>query len=448
MVSANEIIKTKIDEIDNKILEGLAKGKTQTEIASELKVWQPSISLKIRKMRERGIEIPIAPKTKKTKIDETDNKILEGLAEGKTTIEIANGLKLDQSTIYVRIRKMRKIGIEIPIVPKAKRTKNDETDNKILEGLAEGKTQAEIAQELNVTKVCISQRVKRMKERGTEIPIVLKAKGTKNDETDNKILKGLAEGKTQAEIAKELNVTSPCISQRVKRMRERGTEIPTISNHKKTKNDEIDNKILKGLAEGKTIIEIANELRLDQSTIYVRIRKMRKKEIEIPIILNRKKAKSAETDNKILEGLADGKTQTEIASELKVWQPSISLRIRKMRERGIEIPVVSNYKKVKSAETNNKILEGLAEGKTQAEIAKELNVTSPCISQRVKRMRERGTEIPTISNHKKTKNEQLAKEIIKLIHTKHATLEQVKIMGDYYGVDVESALETLEERER
>ena len=58
-------------------------------------------------------------------------------------------------------------------------------------------------------------------------------------------------------------------------------------------------------------------------------------------------------------------------------------------------------------------------------------------------MREQGIEIPD-----KEMNRQLANGIINLIETRHATIEQIRIIGDYYGVDVEEVLNSLNEQER
>ena len=38
--------------------------------------------------------------------------------------------------------------------------------------------------------------------------------------------------------------------------------------------------------------------------------------------------------------------------------------------------------------------------------------------------------------------------IASLKYTKHATNEQIKVIGEYYGVDVEEILKSLDEQER
>ena len=56
--------------------------------------------------------------------------------------------------------------------------------------------------------------------------------------------------------------------------------------------------------------------------------------------------------------------------------------------------------------------------------------------------------IRRIKERDKEHDKQLANGIVKLIYTKHASLEQIRIMGEYYGVDVETVLNYLELDER
>ena len=91
-------------------------------------------------------------------------------------------------------------------------------DNEILEGLANGKTQTQIAKELGVTKATISYKIKKMKKQNIEIPNTLTEK---NEEIDKKIFEELKNGKTQTQIAKEMDIQRVKIAYRVKKMKEK-----------------------------------------------------------------------------------------------------------------------------------------------------------------------------------------------------------------------------------
>ena len=219
-------------------------------------------------------------------------------------------------------------------------------------------------------------------------------------------------------------------------------------NLKRTKKEFSEDEVLELLQKGLTQTEIGKQLGVSDNTISNRIKKMRKRGVEIP---ERKKTERKKTerkkendekDNKILEMLEEGLTQTEIGKQLGISHTAISNRIRKMRKRGVEIP----ERKKENDEKDNKILGMLEKGLTQTEIGKQLGVTGPTISDRIKKMRKRGVEIP----EKKKTTDTIAKNIVNLINSKNASIEQVRNMAKLYGVDekVEELLKALDEQER
>ena len=92
-------------------------------------------------------------------------------------------------------------------------------------------------------------------------------------------------------------------------------------------------------------------------------------------------------------------------------------------------------RKTENDEIDESIRKGLDEGKTLTKIAEELDMSKQGVSQRKHMMIERD-------------NKKLASMIVNLITTKNATIEQIKIMGEYYGVDIEEVLNSLDEQER
>lgn len=66
-----------MDEIDEIILNELAKGSKQTKIAKRIGLSRVAIYYRINKMREKGIEIPEEP------LDDINKLILQELADGK-----------------------------------------------------------------------------------------------------------------------------------------------------------------------------------------------------------------------------------------------------------------------------------------------------------------------------------------------------------------------------
>lgn len=245
------------------------------------------------------------------------------------------------------------------------------------------------------------------------------------DEIDNIILKRLNERKSQREIARELNKSDSFISIRIKKMKNNGIEIP------KLKSKKLDDKILQGLAQGKTVDEIANELEFTKEYILYRIRRMNNPDN----VRTETKKRSEEINKIILEELAKGETLREVSEKTGKSITNISKRINKMKEQGIEVIRFKRHKKRENDEKDEEIWKRLEAGEKPINIAKDLGLSRQRVSQRLKQMEKR-------------ENQKLAKIIADLMLKKHATIEQVKTICEYYGVDIDRALSSLYEKDR
>lgn len=172
------------------------------------------------------------------------------------------------------------------------------------------------------------------------------------------------------------------------------------------------------------------------------------------------------SEGKILELIEKEFSTSEIAEKLGISQKTVLVRIKAMRDKGVdipqkiqvEIPKKREIKKTENDEKDDIILELLDSGLSQADIARELGSSRANISFRVKKMKERGIDV--LSNVKKrTRNKELniAREIVNLIDTKNASVEQVRSMAKYYEETkkikgtvekVEELLKSLNEKER
>ena len=180
---------------------------------------------------------------------------------------------------------------------------------------------------------------------------------------------------------------------------------------------------------------IATKIGMAYSSIRLRIKKIENLlGRKLPRNDGRKKVVIDEIDEQIIEYLGQGLTIREIEAILN--RVDISYRIdmiermygKRLQRRGI-------HKKDSNYEIDNIISKGLADGKTQTAIAEELGISQQRVSQRKKKIVQRD-------------NQKLAKMIVNLIFTKHATIEQIRLIGDYYGIDVEEVLNSLDEQER
>ena len=215
----NDIISERISNIasaNRQLIELFEQGKTYNEISEALGYPPTIISQKIKNLKKaKVINNDTISKRKfnmtylrKEKIPKIDNQIIELLKQGKTITEISKTLGLTIALIFKRIRILQKIGIltqdiikqnpDLAYLKKNKVTINDDSiseqknktylrkktlskiDNQIIELLKQGKTIAEIANELFYSKSTISKKIKHLKASG----ILDSKEGHSNNQTD------------------------------------------------------------------------------------------------------------------------------------------------------------------------------------------------------------------------------------------------------------------------
>ena len=282
---------------------------------------------------------------------------------------------------------------------------------------------------------------------------------TKNDKVDKKIIRDLKNKKDKEQIAEELGMTKGAVSFRIRRMRARGVEVFEEKKPRaRTQNDELDNDIFSLLKDGKFQYEIAEELGLSKQAVSMRIRKMRERGEDVPERYDRNNNNRYDELYLLIYGkLKEKKSQQEPADELGYNIDFIKNRIKEMKQLGIKIPkgATGKPRNPKNQDIEEKILGYLAEKKTQMEMADELGVSQCYVSKMIKSMKERGIDIPEQKAGRRRAQvsaqdmdkKVLAGMIVNLMNVKGATEEQVRTMGEYYGVDVEEALNALKGRE-
>ena len=434
-----------IDDLDKKIIEDLGIGLSSEQISRKYGVSKATISKRIKQMKEQGIDIPKSQNIRKIKEDEINNQILDRLEKDETIKQIAIELGLTVHSVSNRIKKLKSQGIYFSSY---KKNRSNKIYNEILVRLGKGETLIQIAKELGVSTSSISNKIKKMKEQGIEIP-GNQNKKNQNDETDKKIIIGLAEGKTQTEIAIELNITPQRVSQRIKKMKEKGIEIPYIRERKERKdkntnkkeNDEIDNKILECFAEGKTQKRISKELGLSEWAISRRIRKMRERGVKIY-----KNTIKEIPDEEIYSLREEGLTYSRITNffknkGLKVSEAEIRKRCKKIyKEKGKEEPVMDKHVKIEISD--EEIFNLREQGLTYKEITEILNkkgikVSCSSIGKRCKKIyQEKGKQEPAIKRKSKKSEIEISNEEIYGLREQRYTYQEISNYFKNKGINI------------
>ena len=381
---------------DEQIIECFKRGLNQNETAEELGVSDKTISYKVKDMRRRGINIP------KIRLMKIDYEILEGLRNHEKKYKIAERLGITNTTLSARIKRMRELGVEIPgkdsKMEKGKEL--DEIDIYILELLGRGKNKSECAKEIKKSPSVVTHRMDKMEKNGIKIPdyMEIRRRNKELDELDQKILKLIEEKQaTQAQIAEELGLPRSTIMYHVLKLKNMGIDKSALRRKIQKHFDTYDNEILLELNKGSSRETVAEKLGIKKSVVDYRIKVMEEAGIEIPNIyyVRKQNTELSLYEKKILECLEAGETQTQIAEKFETSQAYISTKIKKMRERGIEIP-------------DNKV--------------------------------KRGRQMKRIQRSKINKG-MFIEELLKLKDTKNASMEQIIVLAKYYGVDLYKELE-------
>ena len=291
------------------------------------------------------------------KIDEKDRQIIELFRQGKSYKQIANKvLHCNKATIYARIKKMIDAGIIDETVINERKNNiaylKSEINEQIIELFRQGKTYEQIAEVLRCDKATIYIRIKKMKDAGIIDETIINErknniaylKQKKLSETNEQIIELLEQGKTRSEIAYAFNLTTNSIYQKVKILHEAGKlsqdiieQNPTLAYLKKIT---IDNTQLKELfKQGKPYREIAEAFKCSESHILRKINILKQSgEINKEILAEREKNKKQSINNltiQIIELHKKGYSQRQIESMLHCSRTFISHKIKKAKASGI-----------------------------------------------------------------------------------------------------------------
>ena len=442
----------KIDETDEKIIKLLEQDLSHPQIANELGITKQAVNRRVHKI-ERIMQITLTKPKWYTQdsITEKDEQIIQLLNQGLTQPEISTKLGISMHLIQKRMKLIESIrGEKLP--RNYRKVKLDE--NRLIDLLENGFTQRQIAKEMGVSQNKISKTIREIEEnQGINLPRYNSQTKLKSqiDETDKKIIELLNQGLIQSKVARELNLSSQAVANRIKKI-ERIQKI-SLPNNKWTNQSfitENDEQIIQLLNQGLSQPQVANKFGVSINTIIKRIKLIESiRDIKLPRNYNR----IVLDDNKIIELLTQGFSITKIAEEMGVSSHTISKRIRELENLlGIKLSKPHNKPKKtpkRKIIDNNEIINLINQGLTQAEIASQLGVSRKTINIKIKQLEEsNGIDLPR--GYKKRKNndvnnDKLIETIMQLKHTKNATDEQLKTIANLYGVDISEFLSNTQD---
>lgn len=240
--------------------------------------------------------------------------------------------------------------------------------------------------------------VKIIKEEGKHNLAANKTKNKGLSERDNKILElWNTETHTYESISSQFSITRERVRQILKKAKNRGFDVKDVTlvskkrvlNRINNASDQVDeNLFARFYHEGKSIIEMCNDFSITSEIYYAVEKKLIKKEAisSKKRILNEVK-KSMESTNEIdkyrektiLQMRSVNKNYDEICSQLDISKPRVSQIIKKMKDRGIDIPNSRNsgwfLDESETTRRVNSIEECLNRGMNMRNISNVLGIT-------------------------------------------------------------------------
>ena len=348
------------------------------------------------------------------------------------------GIKTSIYTIGRRCRKIYELKGETE--PKLERVKSNQSNKKIDDNLEvnkkiyelreKGLTHRKIAEELELQgiKLCMETVRKRCKElyelKGKTEPELKRGRKKLEDENINNLIYNLRkEGLSYSVIAEELEKQGIKIGTRIIAKICEDMYISKGQNEPKIKYGQTKERI----DESQKLNEIIYELREKRLSYSEIVKELELQGIKLGITAIHKRCKEVyELKGKTEPELIKKEVDKEQIYILREQGLSYSAIAEELEKQGLKIAIMTIRRKCKEIYSEKGKIEPKA-------VRNKKNDAVP-------------TEPIEKEEYKKINEQQLAKAILNLMTTRNATLEQVKIIADYYGVDIEKTMNSLEER--
>lgn len=329
----------------------------------------------------------------------TEKQILRSGAGGGYDAKALKNAKEEKK----KMRKGRKNRKPVEVAEEPSRKNLEHSTAEMHEMVQNGRTITDIAEEVGLTKGAVSRRLKRWREKkGIEKSVrnrkiqkpkeIAVGSGQKEKElkfSNAEMHEMRMKGRTMENLAEEVGMSVPGLSNRLRRWREReGVESVPMERRLKFSNAEMHAMRQKGW----TIKDLAEEVGLSTGAMSLRLRNWRRKEgIEDPWFGNTEKElkfSNAEMD----EMVRDGRMIKDIAEEVGLTKGAVSMRLRKYRKReGIEErPKIVPTQRKKTLKYSMKKIDRMhRKGRKMEDIAREAGISTSRLYVLLKNHRER-----------------------------------------------------------
>jgi DNA-binding NarL/FixJ family response regulator len=322
---------------------------------------------------------------RKRKLTQIQVAVLQGLDAGKTNKEIEIEYGINPSSIRSSIVALEKYGYYYGDREKERKKSLGTLQKRVLDEIKKSpKTRREIAEILGINYAVVSKIVRDLisKELITRDEVIESARtGQKTKKLTDKqqtVLEAVKEGKTKKKIKEQYTISASTYDTIIKALVGRGLlskEEAVIANL-----TERQVKVLQGVRDGKTRSQMVEEYDICYESVNSAQKALIEKGIisQDQIVLTKDSTRITEFQERVLSDLKSGKTRREIADYYGVSYQKISSEIYNLVTRGLitreEIAKTIRPKRKELSTQQNVVLNNLKAGKTRSEIAQECGI--------------------------------------------------------------------------
>ena len=372
----------KRDETRRKVARLYIEGKSYKEIAEELGMSMGTVKYDLMFLKKSGILGDSSRRKNKSEINARREKVARLYKEGKKPKRISEELGVPIQIVEYDLKYLKKKGV-LEMTSKKVAQEIARRRKEVARLYNEGKNAKEISEELGMSYYTISRDIKELIKKG-----MLEKRDRKIHDIDGKIAERrdkvarlYREGKTKKGIAEELGVSAFTIYQDIKALEEQGII------EARTKKSDRRREVARLYNEGKSYKEIAEELGLSIGAITYDVTCLKENGMLKYSMKSKKESEINARKEKVARLYNEGKSTKEIAEELKVDVSTVRSYIRDLKKAGIIVDdeqqngedngskMTKKMVNTLVGERNEKIKKLYEEGLTMAEVAKRVNLT-------------------------------------------------------------------------
>ena len=368
----------------------VGEGRSFADVARELDTIPMNVNNWVR-AEEQGTGQQIAHRQQNVTLEQK-REAIRLVGEGRSLTGVASELNISSTSVckWVRAEEQR-TGRQI--APRKHRF-TLEQKREVIRSVEDGRSFVDVARESNTTPVNVRNWVRTEEQRtGRQIA---PRKQSLTLEQKKEAIHLVGEGRSFADVAKELNISSSSVSDWIRAEEQRtGQKIPR---QKHSSTLEQKREAIRLIGEGRSFADVARELNISSSSVsgWIRAEEQRTGQNISP----QKHCFTLEQKREAIRLVGEGRSFADVARELNTTSVSVRDWVRAEEQRtGRQIAPRTHRI---TLEQKREAIRLVGEGRSFADVARELNISSSSVSYWVQAEEQRAGQKISLRKYRRT----------------------------------------------